>query len=85
VLVIGHVVTGVTHILGQTRQLQHRTYLGLRLLREVLTVNSAEVVRTLLGNHLDRLETFVNIDLFLIKIFGISCIGVELVSLRVVD
>ena len=85
VLIIGQVLTGVAHILRQARQFQDGADLRLRLLLVILTVDSIQVMRTLLGYGLDRLETFIYVSLLFSEIVGICCIWIELVALRVVD
>lgn len=85
ILVISHMLAGVTHILRIAGQLQNRTNFRLRLLLVILTIDSAQIVRTLVGYRLGGLETFIDIRLLLIEIAAVCRIGVEFVPWRVID
>ena len=72
-------------IRGHRRHLQNRTDLGLRLLFEVLSVDSTQIVGSLVSDLLNWFVVLKSTGLLLEVVASISSGGVEPISIREID
>jgi hypothetical protein len=72
-------------ILGQAGQSEHWAYLWLWFFLEILPIDSIQVMRTLISDYFNGLETFVDVCFLFVEIVGVGGIGIKFIPLWIVN